>query len=100
MTGNSTSKIPQTHGLSDGYAFKVLNDLEKEWLRQLPASFLVKENTLLFHGTPSSDSEYLLETVEHGRAALASRNEIKKRLGYEISSYAVRTLSCSKDCRD
>jgi diadenosine tetraphosphatase ApaH/serine/threonine PP2A family protein phosphatase len=85
ISGNHDRQLitqnPIIHGLSDRYAFNVLNDSEKEWLRQLPANVQMDENTLLFHGTPSSDTEYFLETVQHGRAALASRSEIKKRLG-------------------
>ena len=72
---------PDAHGLSDRYAFTVLDDLEKEWLRQLPETVRLDEDTLLFHGTPSNDSDYLLETVEHGRAVLASRDEIRTRFG-------------------
>ncbi len=89
ISGNHDRQLvaqdPRTHGLSDKYAFDVLNDLEKEWLRHLPANVRVDENVLLFHGTPSNDTEYLLETVQHGKAALASRSEIKKRLGKTIS---------------
>ena len=85
ISGNHDRQLstqdPRTHGLSDGYAFAVLNDVEKEWLRQLPTNVQMDENTLLFHGTPSSDTEYFLETIEHGRARLASRSEIKKKLG-------------------
>ncbi len=85
ISGNHDRQLvaqdPRTHGLSDVYAYNVLNDLEKEWLRHLPANVRVDENVLLFHGTPSSDTEYFLETVQHGKAVLASRSEIKKRLG-------------------
>ncbi len=85
ISGNHDRQIvkqdPGAHGLSDGYAFKVLDDMEKEWLRALPASVQADENILLFHGTPSNDSEYLLETIEHGRARLASQSEINRRLG-------------------
>ncbi len=85
ISGNHDRQLvardPLTHGLSDGYAFNVLNDSEKEWLRQLPANVRVDENVFLFHGTPTSDSDYLLETIEHGRAVLAARSEIAKKLG-------------------
>ncbi|MGA9407225.1 MAG: metallophosphoesterase family protein [Bacteroidota bacterium] len=85
ISGNHDRQLvkqyPATHGLSDGYAFKAINDIEKEWLRALPATFRADERIFLFHGTPSSDSEYLLETVERGRARLASQREIKLRLG-------------------
>ncbi len=85
ISGNHDRQLvaqdPHAYSPSDGYAFEVLNDSEKDWLRRLPANVRTDENALLFHGTPSSDSEYLLETIEHGRARLASRSEIKKKLG-------------------
>lgn len=72
---------PDTLGLSDQYAFRLLDDAEKEWLRALPRTIVLHNDLFLFHGTPSSDSVYLLETIEHGRARLATRTEIKQRLG-------------------
>ncbi len=85
ISGNHDRQLihqdPLTHGLSDGYAFKVLDDLEKKWLGALPATARINEDILLFHGTPASDSEYLLETIGHGRAQLASQSEVRQRLG-------------------
>ena len=74
------SQNPQQHGLSDSYAFSCLNVADLEWLRSLPASTMVEKQFFLFHGTPSSDTRYLLETVGHGRARLATRAEIAQRL--------------------
>ncbi len=72
---------PQSHGLSDAYAFKSMNNAEKDWLRRLPANARLDPDVFLFHGTPLSDSDYLLESIEHGRTVLASRSEIGRRLG-------------------
>ncbi|MAT41404.1 MAG: YfcE family phosphodiesterase [Anaerolineaceae bacterium] len=72
---------PQQLGLSDQYAFRCLSDSDLNWLRVLPASSLVENQFLLFHGTPSDDTTYLLETVACGRARLAAPEEITKRLG-------------------
>jgi putative phosphoesterase len=72
---------PRKHGLSDNYAFQLLNDSELNWLGALPAGMEVQNEFLLFHGTPSSDTTYLLETVEHGRARLSTQIEINERLG-------------------
>ena len=36
---------------------------------------------LLFHGTPSRDDQYLLETVHSAGASMASQDEIAARLG-------------------
>jgi predicted phosphodiesterase len=51
----------------------------------LPGSITIGDQFFLFHGTPSSDTSYLLETVEHGRARLATRTEIAQRLNGAIS---------------
>jgi putative phosphoesterase len=72
---------PGQHGLSDSFAFRQLNDVELDWLRTLPASIEIPGEFLLIHGTLSSDTTYLLETVEHGRARLATQIEIVERLG-------------------
>jgi putative phosphoesterase len=79
------SQNPQQHGLSDKYAFSFLNDSDLDWLRILPASTIVNNQFFLFHGTPSSDNTYLLETVEHGNARLATHAEITQRLDGAIS---------------
>lgn len=83
---NIVQQNPSAHGLSDAYAFNAINEVEKEWLRELPATVMVDDNVLLFHGTPLSDSEYLLETVEHGRTRLATQSEIKHRIGNSTAS--------------
>jgi putative phosphoesterase len=75
-----TDRDPKNHGASDSYAFQRLTKAELDWLRSLPAS-MEMENFLLIHGTPASDSTYLLETVERGRARLATQDEISQRLG-------------------
>ena len=85
ISGNHDRQIvhqdPRSHGLSDRFAFKVLSETEKDWLRALPSSIQLDEHVFIFHGTPASDSEYLLETVEHEGARLASHFEVKQRLG-------------------
>lgn len=77
---------PEKLGPSDKYAFSCLNNDEITWLRSLP-SILVIDSLNLFHGTPSNDNMYLLETVENGRTRLATHQEIMQRLrqpNYEI----------------
>ncbi len=81
---------PAEHGLSDRYAFERLDKAEIDWLRALPACLSFDDGLLLFHGSPSSDRAYLLETVECGRLRLASQVEIQQRLG-ETGS---KTLLC------
>jgi putative phosphoesterase len=72
---------PDHHGLSDGYAYQRINNTELEWLRQLPPITDLQNEILLIHGSPSSDSTFLLETVEYSRARLAAPGEITSRLG-------------------
>ena len=69
------------HGLSDAYAFTQLSNIELDWLGALPASMEFQEKFLLCHGAPSCDTIYLLETVDHGRAMLATPKEIRGRIG-------------------
>ena len=81
MDASLVSVAPERLGLSDAYAFRVLGSPEKEWLRALPAAFRAGDQVLAFHGTPSNNAEYLLETIEHGRAWLSTQAEIEARLG-------------------
>ena len=80
---------PRQHGPSDRYAFELLSDSDLNWLGKLPASIIMQNEFLLFHGAPSSDTTYLLETVEHGRARLATQIEIAKRLNGTTSQIMV-----------
>lgn len=72
---------PKLHNPSDRYAYPLLSDMERDWLKSLPAQCEVDQQFHLFHGTPTSDTTYLLETVAHGTTTLASQAEIKRRLG-------------------
>lgn len=85
ISGNHDRQLvqqdPDSLGPSDRYAFESLDAKEKDWLRALHPTGRLNDETLLFHGTPSDDSSYLLETIEHGRTRLASPNEVLHRLG-------------------
>jgi len=81
---------PREHGPSDRYAFQMLNTAELDWLRSLPPCVEIQDQFLLFHGTPTNDLTYLLETVAHGRGHLATPAEITARLGQTRS----RILLC------
>ena len=67
-------------GASDKYAFHLLDKSEKDWLLELPDNFRTQEDLYLCHGTPSNNEVYLLETVETGRARLATIQEITNRI--------------------
>jgi len=76
-------KDPEGKGLSVRYAFNEINKLEIEWLYTLQPCIKINEKTLAFHGTPTDDEQFLLETIENGRARISTRKEIKLRLGNE-----------------
>lgn len=68
---------------SDAYAFSQLGEAELRWLGGLPSFLEIADGVGLCHGAPGRDDIYLLETVEHGRARLATPAEIATRLGDE-----------------
>lgn len=74
-------QTPAEQGLSDVYASQYLTDDDRDWLRALPARTEIHEGILLFHGSPTDDKQYLLETVENGQVHLATPAEIRARLG-------------------
>ena len=76
------AEIPRTlMGASDGHAFDAVTPAQRERLGRLPATLLIADGVLAFHGTPTTDTHYLLETIERGHLALASPGEIAERLG-------------------
>ncbi|MBL8093095.1 MAG: metallophosphoesterase family protein [Anaerolineales bacterium] len=72
---------PAQHGASDRYAYEHLTPEHLNWLRRLPAHATPTPELLAFHGSPTSDLVYLLETVQAGRTRLATPAEIRARLG-------------------
>ena len=76
-------KAPGEMGRSDAAAFSELKNHHHAWLSTLDDTATV-ENILLCHGTPGSDTTYLLETVEQsGHVRLATQTEVGRRLGSE-----------------
>lgn len=72
-------------GPSDRYVVDRVCDSDLNWLRTLSGCLLIQNQFLLFHGSPAHDTVYLLETIEHGRARLATPAEIVQRLEGTIS---------------
>jgi putative phosphoesterase len=87
---NLVNQDPSKHGLSDRNAYAQLDNEDKKWLADLPATYEMENGLFLFHAAPSNDNIYLLETVENGRCRLALQNEIKARL----ENITYRTLIC------
>jgi predicted phosphodiesterase len=67
-------------GRSDQAAFGELKNHHTAWLSTLETTAEV-EDLFLCHGTPDSDTTYLLETVEpDGKVRIATPAEVKRRL--------------------
>ncbi|HET9933596.1 MAG TPA: metallophosphoesterase family protein [Polyangiaceae bacterium] len=65
---------------SDAYAHERLTPELLSWLRELRPVVELDADLLCCHGTPRSDSEYLLETVTPEGIRLATTDEIEERL--------------------
>ncbi len=94
LAGNHERQLlqfdPQTGSESDRYALSRLKPPVMKWLATLPPSARIGDEVLLCHGTPGSDLEYFLETVEAQRVRIASLAEIEQRRG----SARARVICC------
>lgn len=66
-------------GASDAYAHGQLLPRHRDWLAGLPATMALTDDVFLCHGTPGSDLEYFLDTVEPGGAREATGDEAEAR---------------------
>lgn len=73
---------------SDRLAYQAITDQHRTWLGELPLTLEMGQGVLAFHGSPSGDRVYLLETVEPTGARPATVEEVVERLG----EYADRPL--------
>ncbi|HJR75006.1 MAG TPA: metallophosphoesterase family protein [Luteimonas sp.] len=89
LAGNHERQIlhpgPGGRAPSDHYAFEQLSDAELAWLRTLPPTARF-DDVFLCHGTPGSDLEYFLESVQGDGIRLASADEIESRTGGETAA--------------
>jgi predicted phosphodiesterase len=74
---DETSRLSQ----SDRFAFERLDQTGRDWLLSLPPTIQFSDRILACHGTPDSDTDFLLESIVGGQFALATPAEIKMRLG-------------------
>lgn len=85
LAGNHERQLLTTpadeRGPSDAFAHARLGAREFEWIASLGHSLRFSPEVLLCHGTPSSDLEYFLETVEPTVFRAATQAEIDARLG-------------------
>lgn len=67
-------------GPSDAYAHSQLSGDELRWMASLDSMGRIADDVLLCHGTPRSDAEYFLETVEPAGVRMATAGEVEDRL--------------------
>lgn len=66
---------------SERFSRDALDDATLEALHALPASLALDGDVLAVHGTPASDTEYLLEDAVDGRLARVTEAAVAARLG-------------------
>lgn len=87
-------------GLSDRYAHDQLTARHRDWLTELPHTLQLSDDILLCHGTPSSDLEYYLESVDEHGARPATQDEIGHRSkGVAQSLILCGHTHCARVCR-
>ena len=72
---------PERMEASDAYAQARLTERHRAWLASLPATLWLADDLFLCHGTPASDIQYFLETVEPAGARAADAAEVRARAG-------------------
>lgn len=68
-------------GPSDRFAVQSLRADQTDWLANLPETLRLDGGVLLVHGTPASDLDYFLETVDAAGPRPATAAEIEERAG-------------------
>ena len=68
-------------GASDRLAHETVTDRHRAWLAGLPLTLDLGEGVLAFHGSPTDDLVYLLETVDPTGLRPATVEEVVGRLG-------------------
>lgn len=90
LAGNHERQVlelrPGRGGPSDQYAHAQLTETEFAWLRSLKPWVRLNDEVFLCHGSPRSDHEYLLETLDGAALRLARPAEVAERLAGEPST--------------
>ncbi|MGO1068371.1 metallophosphoesterase family protein [Lysobacter sp. CA199] len=66
---------------SDRHAVAHLRADQRDWLRGLPASLRLNDDVLMVHGTPRSDLECFIETIDASGMRAATSAEAAERAG-------------------
>ncbi len=85
---------PERMGASDRLPHETITAEHRAWLASLPLTQQVAGGVLAFHGSPTDDLTYLLETVEPTGARPATQAEVLERLGEHATSGAWSLLLC------
>jgi predicted phosphodiesterase len=72
---------PAAMGASDAFARAELTEEHRRWMSLLPLTAQPAPGVLAFHGTPTDDATYLLDTVTPTGARPTTRDEVVERLG-------------------
>lgn len=84
LAGNHERQVLQLRpghgGPSDQFAHSQLTEAEFAWMCSLTHTLRLGEDVLLCHGSPRSDHEYLLETLDGHVVRAATPAEIEERL--------------------
>ena len=75
---------PEQMGASDRLANDAITDRHREWMAGLPLMLQPAEGVLAFHGSPSDDLTYLLESVGPDGARPATEEQVIERLGRAV----------------
>jgi len=85
LAGNHERQLltqkPGQWSAPDEFTHSRLSSRELEWLSSLKPCTQFSSDVFLCHGTPKSDMEYFLETVEPTGARAATLREVDARLG-------------------
>jgi putative phosphoesterase len=85
IAGNHERQVltqgPGQWGASDAYTHAQLSPRELAWIGAQPPTAWFTQDVLLCHGTPDSDLDSLLETLEPAGIRAASAGEVEARLG-------------------
>ena len=68
-------------GRCDRLTFDTITEPQREWLSGLPETLELAPGVMAFHGSPTDDLMYLLETVEPTGLRSATDEEVLERLG-------------------
>lgn len=72
---------PERMGLSDAYAHRCITERHRAWIDSLPSTLWVDDDAFACHGTPTSDLDYFLDTVETSGSREATDEEAGARAG-------------------